>query len=311
MIWTSVEMALAQTVEAVQVWSVELDPSRRQRESIRASRLSSRPKTFILSPLQSLKSLAITAKSTSPQDSHSDRRIQVSSLQEIALSPDISRDDERVEISPEKCPKASLKVVELEPIPTGSDSLEMGDSWPASWPMQITSTSIQVETTKAKSLRGSQDSNPEIDVDLRRDSIIEILSSRPLVSPNQRVETACENFLEFPSNPPLTERARPVREGEDRETTPLPGDTIPSTPGTSPTPPTNPLSIFGYPYSRRACQVDLGQRRLAFGSPQGISGQEVERNTPWTVDYALVQQSSFWGPEGSFPNQQVGTDFCT
>ncbi|CAK9194362.1 unnamed protein product [Sphagnum troendelagicum] len=52
-------------------------------------------------------------------------------------------------------------------------------------------------------------------------------------------------------------------------------------PNTSPTPPTNPLSIFGSPYSRKSRRVDLGQRRLFHDGD--------EQNKPWTVESAIVQ----------------------
>lgn len=52
-------------------------------------------------------------------------------------------------------------------------------------------------------------------------------------------------------------------------------------PNTSPTPPTNPLSIFGSPYSRKSRRVELGQRRLFHDGD--------EQNKPWTVESAIVQ----------------------
>ncbi len=53
------------------------------------------------------------------------------------------------------------------------------------------------------------------------------------------------------------------------------------TPNTSPTPPTNPLSIFGSPYSRKSRPVELGQRRLFHDGD--------EQNKLWTVESAIVQ----------------------
>ncbi|CAN5973155.1 unnamed protein product [Sphagnum jensenii] len=52
-------------------------------------------------------------------------------------------------------------------------------------------------------------------------------------------------------------------------------------PNTSPTPPTNPLSIFGSPYSRKSRRVELGQCRLFHDGD--------EQNKPWTVESAIVQ----------------------
>jgi hypothetical protein len=52
-------------------------------------------------------------------------------------------------------------------------------------------------------------------------------------------------------------------------------------PNTSPTPPTNPLSIFGSPYSRKSWCVELGQRRLFHDGD--------EQNKPWTIESAIIQ----------------------
>ncbi len=52
-------------------------------------------------------------------------------------------------------------------------------------------------------------------------------------------------------------------------------------PNTSPTPPTNPLSVFGSPYSRKCRLVELGQRRLFHDGD--------EQNKPWTIESAIVQ----------------------
>ncbi|KAH9550068.1 hypothetical protein CY35_10G054300 [Sphagnum magellanicum] len=57
-------------------------------------------------------------------------------------------------------------------------------------------------------------------------------------------------------------------------------------PNTSPTPPTNPLSIFGSPYSRKSQHVELGQRRLFHDGD--------EQNKPWTVESAIVQPNDWF-----------------
>ncbi|CAK9275490.1 unnamed protein product [Sphagnum jensenii] len=96
---------------------------------------------------------------------------------------------------------------------------------------------------------------------------------------NQKVPCSSvhERFFESQgSNGLLGHRSRAVARQQLRL-----GELTGCVPNTSPTPPTNPLSIFGSPYSRKSRRVELGQCRLFHDGD--------EQNKPWTVESAIVQ----------------------
>ena len=318
----AVEWTVAQTVEAVQMWSVELDPSRRRRESLQY--FSSRPSPW------STRLAVCSFPSQGHVSIAEESRWQLSSMSVDHSENTLQSDVEKPSTS------SSLKFV--SPHQQGNELLETPEGMCLQTPatdhgernlrteepvrfldFRASSASDHVSADELakedhqKSIRTQMDipGDSEAILDSRRLSWSQAAPGSSHPCPEEPAETLNEKTSESSLESPTPQTAEQFR-GDDcvDAATPSMEPITPIPVGTSPTPPTNPLSVYGFPY-RRADREGVGRKWLGFCSPPcTLSDVGVETMQIQKAESAPVHPPMSFEAEMSIQLQQVRFHLC-
>lgn len=284
----AVEWTVAQTVEAVQMWSVELDPSRRRRESLQY--FSSRPSPWLKRlavcsfPSQDLISIAEESRRQLPSMSvdHSDNVLQSdvdkpSTLSSLNFFSPHQQGSEVLGTPEGRCLRTPVS-------DHGERNLRSEEpdrflDFRASSASDHVSADELAEEHLQKSIITKMDipgHSKEI-LDSRRLSWSQEAPGYSHPCLEEPAETLNEKTNESSLEKPTPQTSEQFRGGDCVDAaTPSMEPITPIPVGTSPTPPTNPLSVYGFPY-RRVDRGGVGQKWLGFCSPpRTLSGVGVE-----------------------------------
>ncbi|KAG0606751.1 hypothetical protein M758_9G164300 [Ceratodon purpureus] len=312
-----VESEIAQTVEAVQVWSVELDPSRRRRETMQchSNRRSPWIKTLVLSSFQPVHQSPDTTaddvlRTAAMSMDHFDR---VTPLTVCSSLPRL-RSSDIVLHGPAKNLAESYEGGFLStnlPSTSGKDQNEkdgdigITDSVFPACPDHATTNEFEAhvpltengqdmqalkdgETTPSNSRSSWPDGNPAPPIDL---------SAQCMGSFHEKVS---ETSLE----PPSSQSAELLRRVDDVTATPSFVQALFDRPTISPTPPRNLSLFFGNPFGQMSGE-ELSRRWLQFcATPPIFSDATAAKKKSWNVESAFAEPTCS-DATTSFPSEQV------
>jgi hypothetical protein len=311
----TVESEIAQTVEAVQVWSVELDPSRRRRETMQCYRNRRSPwiKTLVLSSFQSANQLPdTTADNVLRMASMPLNHFDAVTPSNVSRSLSLLRSSELVLNGPTKNLVESYEGGFLStnlPSSSGKDlngkegDVETTDSRFLTCPDHATTNEFEAHvplTDDGQDMQALKDS--EVTLSTSR-------SSWPDESPILPIDlsTQCMRGLyetsECSLEPPSSQSAEPLRRLDGVTATPSLVQASFDTSRISPTPPRNLSLIFGNPFSQMSDE-ELSRRWLQFCSTPVFSDAIVGKKKSWNVESASAEPSCS-DPATSFPSEQV------
>lgn len=309
-------------MEAVQVWSVELDPSRRRRETMQcySNRRSPWIKTLVLSSLQPAHQSPDTTaddvlRTAAMSMDHFDR------VTPFTVSRPLSplRSSEFVSNGPAKNLVESYERGFLStnlPSSSGKDlngkdgDIEIIDS--------IFSICLDHAPTNEFEAHALLTENVQ-DIQALKDSETTPSNSRsscPDESPVPPIDLSAqcmgglhEKTSESSLEPPSSKSAEPLRRVDDVTATPSLVQTSFDTIRISPTPPRNLSLFFGNPFGQMSGE-ELSRRWMQFcTTPPVFSDSIAGKKKSWNVESAFAERTCS-DPTTSFPSEQVSLNSC-
>jgi hypothetical protein len=287
----TVESEIAQTVEAVQVWSVELDPSRRRRETMQCYRNRRSPwiKTLVLSSFQSANQLPdTTADNVLRMASMPLNHFDAVTPSNVSRSLSLLRSSELVLNGPTK------NLVE------SYEGGFLSTNLPSSSGKDLNGKEGDVETTDSRFL-----TCPDHATTNEFEAHVPWPDESPILPID--LSTQCMRGLyetsECSLEPPSSQSAEPLRRLDGVTATPSLVQASFDTSRISPTPPRNLSLIFGNPFSQMSDE-ELSRRWLQFCSTPVFSDAIVGKKKSWNVESASAEPSCS-DPATSFPSEQV------